>query len=601
MPVLCGLLVTSRYAVRCGCPLFCSLYIISHEGFYLVAPRNRDKDSSSLATTEMFTGVPPGAIGGSAAHSSSSSAVVEAVTQVPVGTMADKSRRGATSSGGSASASVVESVTQVPSGTLSEKNRRGGSSSAAIVESVTQVPSGTLSEKNPPSGGMTLTEFFTHVPPGTMEYVSVADDQDNFSWRPSPTDAQLMLYSAAVTMGLDSQRVLARSELLSSLAGVQAARTSGNPLRTGGELAAALYPDRTASNFLKTGDLKLRGFPTGISRVTPVIGILTIPLSVRENMQDQWSEEHGWQPGNSARRAVTREVVGFGSGLAASALTGAAIGSFFPGAGTVAGLAIGAGVGAVATFYGSKAADYALPEEFSSGGYVTKSGGYISGPGGPTDDLIPAWISNGEYVVNARSTRQYGALLEAINNGDSARLMEAMLPGGAGSDGSVEVPQLDVDGLLSDAAVSGLSSGISGALSGVEQHGLAGGLIGGLEGAASAAGSQIGSGIGAAIGTTVGGPVGTAIGSALGSIVGSEVVGGAAEVITKPIQFAAETAKEVIGSGFGLVDLAEGPGGHTQRGDIYNISGMDPKSVKTAVERVRRRKLVAVSRGGSVR
>ena len=36
------------------------------------------------------------------------------------------------------------------------------------------------------------------------------------------------------------------------------------------------------------------------------------------------------------------------------------------------------------------------------------SGGYISGPGGPTDDAIPAWLSNGEYVIRAAAVRRYG-------------------------------------------------------------------------------------------------------------------------------------------------------------------------------------------------
>ncbi|WP_156910653.1 hypothetical protein [Nocardia mangyaensis] len=231
-------------------------------------------------------------------------------------------------------------------------------------------------------------------------------------------------------------------------------------------------------------------------------------------------------------------------------------------------------------------------------------GGLVRGEGSATSDSNLTWLSNGEFVVNAAATASALPLLERINAGlvPSADLLHEILPGFS-SDGPVGDSDLNVlaEDLLSDAAVSGLSGGISGATSGMERNGLVGGLIGGIKGAASSAGSQIGSGIGAAIGTAVGGPVGTAIGSALGSIVGSEVAGGAAEIITKPIQYVAETAKEVIGSGFGLVDLAEGPGGHTQRGDIYNISGMDPKSVKTAVERVRRRKLVAVSRGGSVR
>lgn len=45
------------------------------------------------------------------------------------------------------------------------------------------------------------------------------------------------------------------------------------------------------------------------------------------------------------------------------------------------------------------------------------SGGYISGPGGPTSDSIPAMLSNGEYVVNAAKTKEYLPVLEAINSG----------------------------------------------------------------------------------------------------------------------------------------------------------------------------------------
>ncbi len=36
------------------------------------------------------------------------------------------------------------------------------------------------------------------------------------------------------------------------------------------------------------------------------------------------------------------------------------------------------------------------------------SGGYVSGPGGPRDDLIPARLSNGEYVIPADKVRKYG-------------------------------------------------------------------------------------------------------------------------------------------------------------------------------------------------
>lgn len=43
------------------------------------------------------------------------------------------------------------------------------------------------------------------------------------------------------------------------------------------------------------------------------------------------------------------------------------------------------------------------------------TGGWIHGPGGPTGDKIPAQLSAGEFVVNAKSAKKYASLLEAIN------------------------------------------------------------------------------------------------------------------------------------------------------------------------------------------
>lgn len=44
-------------------------------------------------------------------------------------------------------------------------------------------------------------------------------------------------------------------------------------------------------------------------------------------------------------------------------------------------------------------------------------GGHVSGPGTATSDSIPAMLSNGEFVVNAKSTKRHRAALEAINTG----------------------------------------------------------------------------------------------------------------------------------------------------------------------------------------
>ena len=58
----------------------------------------------------------------------------------------------------------------------------------------------------------------------------------------------------------------------------------------------------------------------------------------------------------------------------------------------------------------------------ANGGHVRRfaSGGLngpVVGPGGPRDDKIPAMISNGEFIVNAASTRRNLRLLHMINSG----------------------------------------------------------------------------------------------------------------------------------------------------------------------------------------
>ena len=43
------------------------------------------------------------------------------------------------------------------------------------------------------------------------------------------------------------------------------------------------------------------------------------------------------------------------------------------------------------------------------------TGGYVSGPGTGTSDSIPARLSNGESVINAKSTAMFGPLLSSLN------------------------------------------------------------------------------------------------------------------------------------------------------------------------------------------
>jgi len=55
-------------------------------------------------------------------------------------------------------------------------------------------------------------------------------------------------------------------------------------------------------------------------------------------------------------------------------------------------------------------------------------GGRVRGPGGPRSDIIPTWLSSGEFVVNARSAADNLPLLEAINDGKD--IMSRMASGG---------------------------------------------------------------------------------------------------------------------------------------------------------------------------
>ena len=64
-------------------------------------------------------------------------------------------------------------------------------------------------------------------------------------------------------------------------------------------------------------------------------------------------------------------------------------------------------------------------------------GGPISGPGGPKDDKVLVWASNGEFMVNAEATAKNRPLLEAINNNGSPSTGNHFANGGYVASGSI--------------------------------------------------------------------------------------------------------------------------------------------------------------------
>ena len=82
-----------------------------------------------------------------------------------------------------------------------------------------------------------------------------------------------------------------------------------------------------------------------------------------------------------------------------------------------------------------------------NGGIFHANGGYISGPGGPKEDLIPAMLSNGEYVIQSAAVSKYGqSMLDAINGGNfgpkyaTGGIIKSYNVGGSTNDSSLSLP-----------------------------------------------------------------------------------------------------------------------------------------------------------------
>ncbi|MFN3362820.1 MAG: tape measure protein [Allorhizobium sp.] len=115
-------------------------------------------------------------------------------------------------------------------------------------------------------------------------------------------------------------------------------------------------------------------------------------------------------------KSATEVVQGLGKALLKAALQAALMGS-----------------GPLAGLFGSKGTDGAVGGLFGMlvGGLKLADGGPVSGPGTGRSDSIPAMLSDGEYVVNARATMKNRDLLNAINSGRLPKFADGGLVGSA--------------------------------------------------------------------------------------------------------------------------------------------------------------------------
>jgi len=79
-----------------------------------------------------------------------------------------------------------------------------------------------------------------------------------------------------------------------------------------------------------------------------------------------------------------------------------------------------------------------------------RDGGLVRGPGSSRSDSIPAWLSNGEYVVNARATRENYPLLSSINAGAVVASMNSRRAGDRG------INQRELEEAVAKAVVAGV-------------------------------------------------------------------------------------------------------------------------------------------------
>lgn len=74
-------------------------------------------------------------------------------------------------------------------------------------------------------------------------------------------------------------------------------------------------------------------------------------------------------------------------------------------------------IGKLLGFGGGGGLNYFPPAPSMPGVGLYAGGGQVRGPGTGTSDSIPAMLSDGEFVVNAKATRKHRGILEAINAG----------------------------------------------------------------------------------------------------------------------------------------------------------------------------------------
>lgn len=93
----------------------------------------------------------------------------------------------------------------------------------------------------------------------------------------------------------------------------------------------------------------------------------------------------------------------------------------------------------------------AIAQRMAVQGYAR--GGFVTGPGSPTEDLIPALLSNGESVMTAKATKMFAPLLSAMNQAAGGNPI--MPKFGAGGIVTANPGEVSVTNIQDIAAITG--------------------------------------------------------------------------------------------------------------------------------------------------
>jgi len=197
-----------------------------------------------------------------------------------------------------------------------------------------------------------------------------------------------------------------------------------------------LGTDSFSANLLGSGDIKTpqlvdSDFNTNLAAVTAAPNLVNADFTANLSGRNPDSVANGMSFGSGFEKPLSQlgalntensnalgATFSMGAGQIVLAVGGLATAFAAAKSGNTVGALLGLATTAVMVFGGSGGG---AANPVASGIPTFATGGPVSGAGTGTSDSIPAWLSNGEYVINAKATKANRPLLDSINFGNAKK------------------------------------------------------------------------------------------------------------------------------------------------------------------------------------